>query len=73
MVLPPTEPTGSKIQGERKKKNKRQRVEKEQDDTNRKVQIPMMTTMIDNMIQISFLQTAMMPKSTTATQNMTTM
>ena len=36
MVLPPTEPTGTKKQAERKKKNKRQRVEKEQDNTNSK-------------------------------------
>ncbi|VAH73423.1 unnamed protein product [Triticum turgidum subsp. durum] len=36
MVLPPTEPTGTKKQAERKKKNKRQRVEKEQDNTNNK-------------------------------------
>ena len=36
MVLPPTAPTAMKKQGERKKKYKWQRVEKEQDDTNSK-------------------------------------
>ena len=36
MVLPPTEPTNTKKQAGRNKKNKRQRVEKEQDDINSK-------------------------------------
>ena len=73
MVLPPTVPTATKKQGEHKKKNKRQRVEKEQDNTNSKDSDTNDYEMTGNMMQISFLQTAMMPKSMTATQNMTTM
>ena len=38
-----------------------------------KIQIPMMPTMTNNMMPISSPQTAMMPKSAIATQNMTTM
>ena len=67
MVLPPTEPTGTKKQDERKKKNKRQRVEKEQDDTNSKGS-DTNDDDDDREHDADFIPTeAMMPKSMTAT------